>query len=99
MENVDFVTLLVQLIGGALGGNIVAAVIRNLNLGIVGNCIAGFIGGGVGGHLLTTMFNLPAAAGAGEIDPMAILGQVGSGAAGGAVLMIVLGILRSVLAK
>jgi len=100
MENIDVVTLLVQLISGAVGGIIVGALLGGLSLGLVGNALAGLIGGGVGGQLLTTILNLPPAALAtGDFDPITVGGQVASGAAGGAVLMLVVGILRIIFAK
>ena len=39
------VPILVQLIGGGVGGNVIGNVIKQLNLGPVGNTIAGAIGG------------------------------------------------------
>ena len=40
--------LIIQLISGAIGGNIAGAAMKQYNLGTVGNSIAGLIGGGVG---------------------------------------------------
>lgn len=96
----DIVTLLVQLISGALGGNVAGALFRNLSLGTIGNSLAGIIGGGLGGQILTSIFNLPgAASGAGGLDLMAILTQVAGGGVGGGILLVIVGLLRSVLAK
>jgi uncharacterized membrane protein YeaQ/YmgE (transglycosylase-associated protein family) len=39
--------LIVQLISGAIGGNVAGVVFRGYDLGIVANSIAGVIGGGV----------------------------------------------------
>jgi hypothetical protein len=99
MENIDIVTLLVQLVSGALGGNIVGGILRRLSLGVVGNTLAGIIGGGIGGQLLTVLYDLPGAAPTGGLDPTALGGQVASGAIGGAVVMLVVGILKSLFAK
>ena len=99
MENIDLVTLSVQLVSGAIGGNIAGALLRGLSLGTLGNSLAGIIGGGVGGHLLTKMLALPAASVAAGMDPMDIVNQAASGAGGGVVVMIVLGVLRSILGK
>ena len=46
----DIVTLLVQLISGALGGNVAGSLLKNLSLGTVGNSLAGIVGGGLGGQ-------------------------------------------------
>jgi len=48
----NFVPLIIQLISGAVGGNIAGAVLKNFNLGPIGNSIAGLVGGGLGGQLL-----------------------------------------------
>lgn len=44
--------LIVQLISGAVGGNIAGSFMKNLSLGTVGNSLAGILGGGIGGQLL-----------------------------------------------
>lgn len=94
----DIVTLVVQLVSGALGGNIAGALFRNLSLGTIGNSLAGIIGGGLGGQLLGQYFNLPAVDTA-SLDPTAILGQIGSGGVGGIVVLLVVGLLKRLFAK
>lgn len=94
----DIVTLIVQLVSGALGGNIAGALFRNLSLGTIGNSLAGIIGGGLGGQLLGQYFNLPAVDTA-TLDPAAILGQIGSGGVGGAIVLLIVGVLKSLFAK
>ena len=44
----NLTTLIVQLIGGALGGYAVGNASREMNLGTIGNAIVGALGGGVG---------------------------------------------------
>ena len=44
----DMVSLLISLVSGAVGGNIVGAAMKDRSLGGVGNTIAGLIGGGAG---------------------------------------------------
>jgi hypothetical protein len=39
------IPLIIQLISGAVGGNIAGAILKNLNLGPIGNSIAGIVGG------------------------------------------------------
>ena len=94
----DIITLIIQLVSGALGGNVAGSLLKNLSLGTLGNSIAGIVGGGLGGQILGSLLNLPAVGG-GALDPMAILTQVLSGGAGGGVLMAVVGIIRSMMAK
>ena len=96
----DIVTLVVQPISGALGGNVAGSLFKNISLGTLGNSIAGIVGGGLGGQILGSLLNLPmATAAGGGLDPMAILTQVASGGAGGGVLMAIIGIIRSMMAK
>ena len=40
----DILSLIIQLLSGAAGGNIVGSVMKNQSLGTVGNSIAGIIG-------------------------------------------------------
>ena len=95
METLDITTLVVHLVSGLLGGIIAGALIRGLSLGGLGNAAAGLIGGAVGGALLTALFLLPPASFAAGMEPMANVHQAGVGVASGFVVMIVLGILRS----
>ena len=46
------VGLIIQLISGAVGGNIAGAALKQYNLGTIGNSIAGLIGGGVGAQII-----------------------------------------------
>ena len=95
----DIVTLLVQLISGALGGNVAGSLLKNLSLGTVGNSLAGIVGGGLGGQILGSMLHLPTASVAGAIDPMALITQVASGGVGGGVLMAIVGLIRNMMNK
>ena len=49
----SLIPLIIQLISGAVGGNITGSLFKNLSLGSVGNSIAGILGGGLGGQLLS----------------------------------------------
>ena len=87
----SLIPLLIQLASGAGGGNIAGALLKNLSLGTVGNSIAGAVGGGLGSQLL------PMLAGPGILD--SIIAQVAGGGVSGAVVMAIVGLLRSMLAK
>ena len=79
----DIVGLIVQLISGALGGNVAGALLKQFSLGPVGNSIVGIIGGGLGGPLLGMVGagDVAAAGGAG-LD----IGSIVSNVAGGGVV-------------
>jgi uncharacterized membrane protein YeaQ/YmgE (transglycosylase-associated protein family) len=94
------VALIIQLISGAVGGNIAGALLSKFNLGPIGNSIAGIIGGGVGGHLLNMVLSGGAgAASAGSVDLSSILSNVGGGGVGGAIVMIIVGLIKSQMSK
>jgi hypothetical protein len=96
----NFVSLIVQLISGAVGGNVAGAALKNLNLGPIGNSLAGIVGGGLGGQILAAVMGGGAGAAAvgaasGGMDLSSILSNVGGGGVGGAILMIVVGFIKS----
>jgi hypothetical protein len=47
----NLTALIVQLIGGALGGDAAGSVPKEMNLGTIGNAIVGALGGGGGGRV------------------------------------------------
>ncbi len=93
----DYVPLLIQLISGALGGNIAGSLLKNVSLGTLGNSIAGIVGGGVAGQILEQVFHTAVAGGA--LDPVSIITQIVVGGVGGGVLMAIVGAIRNAVAK
>ena len=76
--------------------------LKNPDLGVLGNSIAGLIGGGVGGQILA----MPGGAGAagaagvaGGMDVMSIVSSLASGGIGGGVLMAIVGVVKNMKAK
>ena len=49
------VGLIIQLVAGAVGGNVVGSLAKNLSLGTLGNSLAGIVGGGLGGTVLASL--------------------------------------------
>ncbi len=47
--------LIIQLISGAVGGNVAGSLMKDANLGPVLNSIIGILGGGLGGQLLAML--------------------------------------------
>ncbi len=95
----DILTLLIQLVSGAIGGNAAGSLKPNISLGTLGNTLAGLIGGGIGGQILQAALNLPSVAGGGALDPMALLTQIVSGGASGGVALALVSLLRGLTAK
>jgi hypothetical protein len=93
------VGLVIQLISGAVGGNIAAAALKQYDLGTLGNSIAGVIGGGVGAQIIGALAGGADAevTGAGGLDIGAIVGQAASGGVGGAILLVIVGLIKQAM--
>src|ERR1700730_9706051 len=95
--NATIINLIIQLLSGAAGGNIIGNILKQYNLGPIGNSIAGIVGGGLGGQLLNMVLGSGAAAGtaaaAGGLD----IGSIVEQSAGG-VLMLIVGIIKQAIA-
>jgi hypothetical protein len=92
--------LIIQLISGAVGGNIAGAAIKQYNLGTIGNSIAGLIGGGVGAQIIGALVGGGTGtdlAGAGGLDLGSIIGQIASGGVGGGILMVIVGLIKQAI--
>jgi len=98
------VELIIQLIAGAIGGNAAGAVLKDKSLGTLGNSIAGIVGGGIGGQILSALLGggaMPAdaAAAASGLDVGAIVQSLAGGGVGGAVVMVIVGVLKGMMKK
>ncbi len=96
----NIVSLIIQLISGAAGGNIAGSLLKQFNLGPVGNSIVGILGGGLGGQLLGML----GAGGAGAaatsgLDIGSIVSSIAGGGVGGGVLMVIVGAIRQQMVK
>ena len=105
--------LIVQLIGGAIGGNVIAQIVKQLNLGPTGNTIAGVIGGvvltwiagkvpgldGLVGAVSSGAAGTAGAAASSGVDAGALAGQGIVGIIGGAVLTAIVGAIKNRSAK
>jgi len=97
----SYLPLLIQLVSGVVGGNALGRSVKSLNLGTVGNSIAGLIGGGLVGQLLASLAGggMSPAGAAGGMDVGAILGSIAGGAAGGGAATAAWAYLKTMLAK
>jgi len=87
----QLVSWLISLVTGGVCGNIAGALFKNLNLGPLGNTLAGVVGGGLGGQLLTAVLSSGAAYG--------ISGNVADAGVGGIAIMMLAGFVKNTLAK
>ena len=90
------ISLIVQLLAGAIGGNVAGTALKDYSLGMLGNTITGAIGGGILGQVLQAL--LPSLAGTGGLDVGALLGQIAGSGAGGVILTVIAGIVKSAMA-
>ncbi|HMP06038.1 MAG TPA: hypothetical protein PJ982_06790 [Lacipirellulaceae bacterium] len=95
----SLIPLLIQLIGGGAGGNIVAKLLKNLDLNAVIATITGILGG-VGGTKLADLIGvlpkiLEAVGGTGG----EIVGNGGASAVGGALLTAIVGFIKKAMAS
>ncbi|KRA50163.1 hypothetical protein [Devosia sp. Root635] len=104
------VPILVQLVGGGVGGNVIGQIAKSLNLGTAGNTIVGAIGGFAGTWLAGMIPGLDALVGkaavaadatavAGGLDWGALAGQGATGLVGGGILTAIAGLIKSSMAK
>ena len=97
----DISSLLIEAISGAVGGNVAVATMKKNSLGTLGNSIAGMLGGGLGGQILSAVLGSGAAMeGAATGSGMdAMISQMAGGGVGGAVIIAVIGAIRTAMAK
>jgi len=88
----DLTSIITQLVGGAIGGLGGGKVIKDSDLGPIVNLIVGAIGGLGGGALTGQVLG---AAPAGGADIGALVAQLVGGGVGGAILQIVIGLIKN----
>ena len=88
------INLILQVISGAISGNVAAGAAKNVDLGTLGNNIAGAIGGGAGGQILGYLIPLLSNSGA-TPDIGSIVGQVAGGGVAVTVLTAIVGAIKN----
>lgn len=92
--------LIINLLSGALGGNVAGKLMKGSSLGTLWNSVAGIAGGGIGGTILSALgVGAASAASSGNMDIGSILTQVAGGGVGGGVVMAVIGMVKKMMAK
>lgn len=84
--------LIIQLIGGAAGGNAVG-LLKQLPIGKIIATIAGLVGGVAGGQLADLLPLLQ-----GLLENSGMLGDAGASAGGGAILTLIVGLIKKAMA-
>lgn len=94
----DIVGMLVNLVSGAIGGNISGAALKQMSLGAIGNTIAGAIGGAAGGYILQAVGVLNSL-GLGDASIGSMATAAGSSAVMGFILTAISGFVKNKMAK
>lgn len=95
----ELISLLLPLVSGAAGGNLVGGILKNFNLGAFGNSLAGLVGGGVGSMVLGNLLGVDLPATGMDADNAASLAQILGGGAGGGALTILVSVLQRALGR
>lgn len=92
----SLIALIIQLISGAVGGNLAGTLMKKFSLGTLWNSVVGIVGGGLGGQLLAL---LGITTTTGGVNLASIVGSIAGGGVGGGVLMAIIGLIKSAMAK
>src|SRR3954462_10437842 len=95
----QLIPLVIQLIGGAAGGNIVGVLLKNANLSAIVRTIVGIIGGIGGGQLAGLIPMLQELLGSQAGTGGQIAGNAGASAVGGALLTFIVGLIKQSMDK
>lgn len=89
--------LIINLVSGAVGGNVAGSLMKKFSLGGLGNSIVGILGGGIGSQLMGMLG--ASGGGAGTLDIANIVTSVASGGVGGGVLLAIVGFVKKLISK
>ena len=90
--------LIINLISGAVGGNLAGSLMKGSSLGTLWNSVVGIAGGGLGGYLLDmVMPGMGDAAASSGMDIGSILSSVAGGGVGGGVGLAVIGMIKKMM--
>jgi hypothetical protein len=96
----DLTQILINLVGGALGGAGAGKAVPQFDMGGIINAIAGAVGGGVLGQLITALApSVLSAAQQGTLSIGGIVSNIIAGGAGGAILQLILGLVKNSMGK
>jgi uncharacterized membrane protein YeaQ/YmgE (transglycosylase-associated protein family) len=84
----DVVSFILQLLSGAVGGTLAGDLFKNPGLGILGNSLAGIVGGFLGGQLLHYLLGVRLV-GEDNVDLQSLFASVVGGGIGGAIVTAV----------
>lgn len=90
--------LVISLLAGAIGGNGAAKLLKQFDLGVLWNSVAGILGGGIGASIIAMLVGgaAPDAAMASDaaLSIPGVINAVLSGGVGGGVLLVIVGLIK-----
>jgi uncharacterized membrane protein YeaQ/YmgE (transglycosylase-associated protein family) len=89
----DFISVLINLVSGGVGGNIAGAGLKDKSLGMIGNTIAGAIGGTAGAWIIKALGVL-SSFGLTDMSMGSIIGAVGTSAVSGGVITAIVAMIK-----
>jgi uncharacterized membrane protein YeaQ/YmgE (transglycosylase-associated protein family) len=92
----NIVSIIIQLVSGAIGGAGAGKVMPKLSLGKIGDILAGILGGGLGGQILG-LLGIGGAAATGNLDIGSIIASILGGGVGGGALMAIVSTVKNML--
>jgi hypothetical protein len=93
----SLLSVIIQLVSGAVGGNLAGSILKKFSLGTAGNSIVGILGGGLGGQLLNLLGVASSSGGGTGIGQ--IIGSIAGGGVGGGILLAIIGWIKSAMKK
>lgn len=93
----DIVSIIVNLISGGVGGNVAGAGLKDKSLGVIGNSIAGAIGGTAGAWIIKALGFL-SAFGITDMSIGSLLGAAGTSAVSGGIITAIIAMIKSKMA-
>lgn len=91
--------LIIQLVSGAVVGNIAGGSMKNASLGTALNSVVGAIGGGSNGQFISMLVMYGTSATGYGMDIAGIISQISGGGACGSDMLAVIGIIKGAIAK
>ncbi len=94
----DMIDLFVGLISGVVGANLVGEALKSQGFGTIGNSLAGVLGGGIAAAILQSL-GAATRPGTDVLDAASLIAIIASCGVGGALVLIVIGLIKSASAK
>ena len=97
----DYLPLIIQLVSGAIGGNLAGSLMKKFSLGTLWNSVVGILGGGLGGTVMGMLGlgGAEAAEASSSMDIGSILGSVAGGGVGGGIVLAIIGAIKNAMNK